>query len=287
MARSPAHAWGQIVGDVIEEALRPRLATIADEHGLYLDQQGSRLARPGKKVTWKDAAGNAHDLDYVMERGGSPEALGVPVAFVEVAWRRYTKHSRNKAQEIQGAVLPLADRFRDIKPFLGAVVAGVFTEGALQQLRSVGFTLLYLPYADVVEAFASVGLDASYDEDTPDSVMAAKLAAWKGLGTPAGGVVGEALFHRRGQDVEAFQRELQLTLTRSVIFVRVLPLYGHPREFRKLEEAWEYVAAASPDPTPSAFVRWEILIEYSNGDRVEGNFNEGSDAVQFLHAALV
>ena len=46
--------------------------------------------------------------DYVLERGGTDTVRGLPAAFIETAWRRYTKHSRNKAQEIQGAVLALA-----------------------------------------------------------------------------------------------------------------------------------------------------------------------------------
>ena len=45
--------------------------------------------------------GNVHDLDYVFEQGGTEATIGQPKAFIEIAWRRYTKHSRNKAQEIQ------------------------------------------------------------------------------------------------------------------------------------------------------------------------------------------
>ena len=86
---------------------------------------------------------NSHDLDFVLERGGTPDKIGMPVAFIETAWRRYTKHSRNKAQEIQGALEPLAETYRHLAPFKGAVLAGVFTEGALTQLRSLGFTVLY------------------------------------------------------------------------------------------------------------------------------------------------
>lgn len=75
-----------------------------------------------RKVAWIDGQGNTHDLDYVFELGGSDEQIGSPRAFIEAAWRRYTKHSRNKAQEIQGAILPLAERFHDCHPFLGAVL---------------------------------------------------------------------------------------------------------------------------------------------------------------------
>src|SRR4051794_37103918 len=102
MAVSLAHKWGQEIGNLFQESLREILQPVADEHGLYLDFQRERKARAGKKVSWRDRYGNAHDLDYVFERGGTETVLGLPAAFIEIAWRRYAKHSRNKAQEVEG-----------------------------------------------------------------------------------------------------------------------------------------------------------------------------------------
>ena len=103
MAQSPPHRLGQIIGEVLELTIHDPLQALCQRHGLYLDTQHSRPARDGRtKVTWKDQNGNTHDLDYVIEQGGSESQLGIPKAFIEIAWRRYTKHSRNKAQEIQG-----------------------------------------------------------------------------------------------------------------------------------------------------------------------------------------
>ena len=96
------------------------------ERGFYLDRKGAREgARTGKKLSWKDRYGNSHDLDFVIEKNGTRTRTGVPVAFIETAWRRYTKHSRNKIQkEIQGAVLPIAEGYKWDQPFLGAVSSG-------------------------------------------------------------------------------------------------------------------------------------------------------------------
>jgi hypothetical protein len=107
VAVSYAHRWGQIIGDVFQASVHVLLQEVAAEHGLYLDRQGPRKARSGKKLRWQDRYGNYHDLDYVMERGGTDDVRGLPVAFIETAWRRYTKHSKNKAQEIEGALVPL------------------------------------------------------------------------------------------------------------------------------------------------------------------------------------
>jgi hypothetical protein len=181
MAQSPAHRFGQIVGEVLEAAIRAVLKRFAKQHHLFLDLKGTRPCRSGKKCTWVDLNGNSHDLDFVLERGGTPHKVGMPVAFIETAWRRYTKHSRNKAQEIQGAIGPLAETFRNLGPFKGAILAGVFTDGALTQLRSLGFTILYFPYSSVVRVFRKFGIDASFDENTPDAEFQKKVVAFQSL----------------------------------------------------------------------------------------------------------
>jgi hypothetical protein len=72
MAKSNAHAWGQKIGEVLEESILGLLSKFAKKHGLYLDKKGVRPARPGRKASWVDFYGNKHDLDYVFEKGGSP-----------------------------------------------------------------------------------------------------------------------------------------------------------------------------------------------------------------------
>src|SRR5437016_5100811 len=193
MAVSPAHRFGQIIGEVLEAGILPLLESFAKKHGLYLDKKGLRPARPGKKVTWTDRNENKHDLDFVLERGGTAEEKGDPVAFIETAWRRYTKHSRNKAQEIQGAIMPLVET-HGASPFIGAVLAGEFTEGAISQLVSLGFVVAYFPYETVVKAFSIVGIDASSDEGTPDSKFAARMKKWNALPQAQKDNVGRELF---------------------------------------------------------------------------------------------
>lgn len=81
----------------------------------------------------------------MLERGGTESSIGIPIAFIESAWRRHTKHSRNKAQEIQSAIIPLFEKYKSSSPFMGVVLAGVYTEGALNQLKSSGFGVPTFP----------------------------------------------------------------------------------------------------------------------------------------------
>lgn len=283
MADSPAHKLGQIIGDMLEALLRPPLERVAARHGLYLDYKHKREARGDKKkVAWTDAKGNVHDLDYVLEDGGSEKVVGVPRAFIESAWRRYTKHSRNKAQEIQGAVTPLASRYHASSPFLGVALAGVFTEGSLRQLRSHGFSVLFFPYKSVVDAFATQGVDVSFDEDTSVKKLAEKVAAYEALDKDKKAAVEEALRVLHSADIAAFEADLDASLTRKIERVIVLPLHGTRFEAATVKQAIDYVQSYGEANSSKSFSRYEVQVRYNNGDKIEGSFESKVDAVAFL-----
>ena len=93
----PAHRFGQLIGDLLEEVIQTILDEFCVYHNLFLDAKGTRgEARKGKKVTWVDKYGNSHDLDFVIEKDGSANKQGRPVAFIETAWRRYTKKTKTE-----------------------------------------------------------------------------------------------------------------------------------------------------------------------------------------------
>ena len=282
MALSPSHRFGQIIGDLLEAAISPLLKTFAADNGLYLDHQGKRPCRPGIRCTWVDDNGNKHNLDYVMERGGTLTTLGTPAAFIEVAWRRYTKHSRNKAQEIQGAIEPLAQRYRNELPFKGAVLAGEFTEGAITQLKSLGFNLIHVPYGDVVKAFAKVGIDASTEEDTPDDEVQAKVDQWEKLSNADKASVATSLIESNKSQVNAFLVGLQLAISRKIEAIVVLPLNGRELHATSISEALALLQDHDERSPQTQFVRYEIYIRFANGNRITGKFNDQVSAVAFL-----
>jgi hypothetical protein len=282
VAESPAHRFGQIIGEVLEAAVVPVLERFADEHGLFLDKKGRRICRSGQKVSWTDLYKNVHDLDFVLERDGSDTRQGHPVAFIETAWRRYTKHSRNKAQEIQGAILPLLETYRNDAPFAGAILAGVFTEGALTQLRSLNFSVVYISFEDVVEGFRSVGIDADFDEDTPDAAITAKLKAWKSLSAAKQSKVSQKLLEINGPQMTVFLKRLYGTVMRRVVKVRIIPLHGFMVELSTVHEAIGFVKNYDESTVRSPFVKYEVEVLYSNTDNIRGQFAAKNEAVKFL-----
>ena len=183
MANSDSHRLGQLIGVMLEKAIEPRLRAILPNETFYLDTVNTNRNVRGKKkkVSWIDYQGNQHDLDFVIEKNGTADKYGNPKAFIECAWRRYTKHSKNKAQEIQGAILPLSIHYHHDKPFLGAILAGEFTEPSLKQLTSSGFKVLYISYDEILEAYLSINLDISFNEDTDLESLKSKADALAGL----------------------------------------------------------------------------------------------------------
>jgi len=282
MPTNPGHELGECIGAFLEGAVKPRLAKVARAHGLYLDSKGRRAARAGASVVWHDAFGNVHDLDFVMEADGSDHTVGRPVAFIETAWRRYTKHSRNKAQEMQGALLPIAERFSDTRPFLGVIAAGNWTGNALAQLRSVGFCVVHIPAATLEASLLAVAVDVSSDEGTPRAALETKVAAFKALDLPSRARASRRLLALCKSDIDAFVSTLERALSRRVERVTVIPVFGTAHEFPSVSEAVAFVETYAPVATASALVRYEITVRFVNGDRVEGAFADRTEAVGFL-----
>ncbi|MCF8303008.1 MAG: hypothetical protein K9I94_07015 [Bacteroidales bacterium] len=283
MAQSNSHKWGQIIGDFLESVFLNELRKFADKHNLYLDYQGMRSARTGKKVTWMDAKGNKHDLDFVLERGGTENEIGTPVAFIESAWRRYTKHSRNKAQEIQGAIMPLVSTHSNYAPFIGVMLAGNFTQGALNQLDSLGFNILYFPYEMINRAFEKFGIDSSSEENTTEKDFQRKIVEWSELDDQQRDQLGTYLLKLNERNLSSFFSALQKSLARHIKSIGILPLHGKSHVLENIDEAINFILNYK-NREKLKLLRYEITINYSNGDSIKGAFKSKKQAKKFLES---
>lgn len=284
MAEAPGHLLGQIIGNVVEEAIRPRLKSLADEHDLYLDAIGPRPGvRDGRKVTWTDAQGNRHDLDFVLERGGSARVQGAPAAFVESAWRRYTKHSKAKAQEISGALDPLLLTHATVKPVGSAVVAGEWSRPALEQLRSNGYLVLHVGFETVRSVFAGHNIDiAGQGERTPDSYWQRQCDTFHELERKAD--LAQDLRDKIAPQLTVFIADLEEKVVRKIRQVRLLPLYGRSENCGSIAEALEVLSSMTSSDSHDClpFIRFEVHVVYDNGDSVRADFGSSLDAAKFL-----
>jgi hypothetical protein len=175
-ASSSGHKLGQLVGDWWEEhVVLPMLSDIANELDLYLDHRFSeRRCRKGSKIIWEDENGNEVDYDFVLELNGSDEKVGIPVGFVEVFWRRGARHSKDKARDDSGKLMPMRQTYPTAR-YLGVAACGSLTQPAREYIKLRDIDLFYVPKSKIIEAFAENGLIMDYPDKLSEEEKA-KLA---------------------------------------------------------------------------------------------------------------
>jgi hypothetical protein len=281
---SPGHKFGQLIGNFIEDFFNDTLHTFASDRKLYCDKKGPRPAvRGGKlRVDWVDNDDNTHSMDYVLEVGGSESVQGKPVAFIELAWRRYTKHSRNKSGEIEGALLPLKETYRSCR-FVGAIIAGEYSSGGLQQLQSHGIVVLHLPFDNIAAAFRTKGIDIEYPERAPVAVKRRLISELRALGEDNLNEIRQELRKAIEPDLKTFVDALEAAVSREVESVRILSLFGEELNCGSIKDSIELLN--DYEPTPSDHLkhnRLEIQIRFKNGSEVKGSFMTRDEALEFL-----
>lgn len=284
MAESLSHKFGQIIGDLLELAIFPHLEKFAKKNRLFLDRKGERKIRKGKKVTWLDINGNKHDLDFVLERGGSEEVIGTPVAFIESAWRSGSRHSKNKVQEIAAAINPIAKKYSSTISFKGAILAGDFTKPSLKQLESDDFVVLYFPTDLIVKSFAKFGINVLTNDKTEERDYAERLEKWNLLKTKK--ELANELLQNNQQEVSKFFDLLSYSVSRFIERIIILPLYGEETITVSVNEAIDYLNRHSQEKPNLTFVKYEIIIRYNTGEKIEANFNDKANSIKFLKTFL-
>lgn len=285
---SPGHKLGQMIGVFFETSLGDDLVAFCAEQGFYCDRRGARPGVRGKsrKVTWVDKYGNRHDLDYVVERGGSPDKQGQPVAFIEVAWRRYTKHSRAKTGELEGSLLYLRDSYPTCS-FLGVILAGEYTDGGKNQLTSHGITVLHIPFEVLMRCFGQAGLELDYPETAPLEDKAFVIRRWQQVSQAQMSTVTNEFRQAIADEYETFKRRLGTSLLRQIEVVRVLPLFGRERFFSSIADAVSALSAFEESrQARGKFVKLEVQLRFTDGDRIEGAFHDKEGALAFLRKFL-
>lgn len=141
---------------------------------------------------------------------------------------------------------------------------------------------MHFPYETVVQAFASVGIDAAYDEATPDSAFAKKVKAWEKLSKKKKAHLEEKLVELNRTEVDNFVEELTCSVTRRVESVRVLVLHGDPVECASADDAIRFVEEYDLTDGAKAIARFEIEVRFNNGAKIGASFPTKNEAIAFL-----
>ena len=271
-----------MIGTFFEDMMKAPIEEFARRNAPYFDKPGPRRARKGNKVSWEDIYGNKHDLDYVLERNGSDDTVGKPAAFIELAWRRYTKHSKNKVQEISGAIEPIAERFYSLHPFKGAMLCGEFTQASIKQLESQGFKVLYIPYKTFIGVFAKHGIDIYYDEMSDESEISKKIEKWHATPKEVVDKIRRDVPKVCSNEITSFMESLDAAINRQVRSIVVLPLHGDAVELTDTPAAIKFINSYTRPASASILKYIEIIIKYSNSSDINCRFTNKKQAIDFL-----
>lgn len=179
--------------------------------------------------------------------------------------------------------MPIAEKHHWDKPFLGAILAGVFTRDSLAQMRSCGFETILMPYDSIVEAFASVGIDARFDEETPDEEFARAVEQIEALKPAQRAALKERLVKTNAGQLKEFFDSLKKAIDRTVSTVIVVPLHGAESAFDSVDAAKQFLMDHDQSKADGgAFRKYEMIVRYSNGDRVDASFEDKAAALDFL-----
>jgi hypothetical protein len=134
----------------------------------------------------------------------------------------------------------------------------------------------------VVQAFATVGIDARFDESTPDADDEAKMRKWATLTKKAQDSVWAKLVELNEGNLKDFMLHLERAVKRQINAVRVIPLHGSAHDCVNVAEAIAFVEGYDEAAPSGPLVKCEVIIRYDNRDKIEGQFHDRATTIEFL-----
>lgn len=268
---SSGHKLGQLIGDWFEEYfVLPLLQQVEHELRLFLDSRYVNRSTRGEKIIWSDLDGNSVDYDFVLEIGGTESSPGIPVGFIESFWRRGSRHSKDKARDDTGKLVPMRETYPTAR-FLGIVAAGDFTQPARDLVRSRDIELFYLPKQKLLDAFRAYGLEADYPDQSTESEKLRIASEFEAKFTPhIKSLVATHLLGFQGRTtVDSYVNRIRGKL--SVLpqeFRFILRNDYPPVVFEDVKSATEFLLSPSYPASPLT-TSYIYQVSYSDGSEFE------------------
>ena len=198
-----------------------------------------------------------------------------------MAWRRYKKHSKNKVQEIAGAIRPLVETHAREMPFYAAVLAGEFTRNSIIQLESQGFFVLYFTYEQICDLFVTEGISLRWEEDSSEEELYRIIDAFPPNGDPCYRRLQRTFLRMFSNELNKLSTALIDSLRNSISEVLVIPLHGLVYSLDSIQNAVTFIMKYNEN-THQPLLRYEIVVRYRNGDEYTMKCADKRKAIQFL-----
>jgi hypothetical protein len=163
-------------------------------------------------------------------------------------------------------------------------LGGEITEGAKRQLQSHGIAVLHVPFAAITGAFEKNGVNLRYLESASNADKWNIIERWNALPSEGLGLIREDVIEAIKPQYAAFMERLRTALNRTVNKIRITPVYGKEVVCASLADALQVMHAHDPFQgtlANLAFIRYEIAIEFTNGDSIVAKFQEKQSAIEF------
>jgi hypothetical protein len=144
----------------------------------------------------------------------------------------------------------------------------------------LGFGVLYFPYDSVVKAFKKFGINADFDENTTEIDFKQKINDWQNHVNKEN--IAKELLKLNKNQVDVFFELLTISVSRFIDKIYILPLHGQESSVNSINEAITLLKKYADTNEKLPFVKYEIIIKYNTGDKIEASFKDKKDAIKFL-----
>lgn len=141
---------------------------------------------------------------------------------------------------------------------------------------------MYFDYETIRGAFNVVGIDAYFKEDTPDDEVGRKVIAFNALSKQKKKKIEQELRKLKKDAINDFLRKMEQSIFRKIDSIRILPLYGQELLASNIDDAIRYLDNYRITNNGLDFVKFEIYLRFSNGDKIDASFSSKNSAIEFL-----
>lgn len=179
-----------------------------------------------------------------MELSGSDNKKGIPIGFFETFWRRGSRHSKDKARDDSGKLVPMRQTYPTSR-FLGILSAGDFTRPAQELVTSRSIDLFYIPKNLIISSWEKNGLIIDYPDDLPEEKKSDLVASvlsriddaefLTNIAADLANLVGDPV-------LQNYKNRLKYSISAPPMIYEITPIFiGEKRKFSKHDEIDDFL----------------------------------------------
>ena len=158
------------------------------------------------------------------------------------------------------------------------------TDKPTQNMGTTLADIWYLVFGGISQAAEKRKLKYSYALQEFEKELQEKVDQFERLSKREQQLIGDHLMSNHKEQWEIFLQCLQNALKRTIERIYIISLFGAEKEFCNIQDACDYSASDQKETAvkKNMFRGYEIIVKYSNGDKIEMRFQKKRDALTSL-----